>query len=70
MKSSNIMLTKERRAKVADVGVAVMSGHLPFFQAAGTFSYAAPELLIGYKCTCKVRPQFRTARGCVTTLFT
>lgn len=55
VKSSNILLTKEGVAKVADVGLALMSEYFSSSEAAGTFTYAAPELLSGEKCTAKVR---------------
>ena len=56
MKSGNILLTKGMGvAKVADVGLALMSEYFSSAEAAGTFSYAAPELLLGDKCTAKAR---------------
>ena len=55
MKTSNILLTRDGQAKVADVGLATMadsfsSPHL----ATGTFLYAAPEILMGRPSTAKV----------------
>ena len=54
MKSSNIMLTKEGVPKVADVGLAQMSGYFSSSEVVGTFAYSAPELLMGHKCTAMV----------------
>ena len=55
MKANNILLTKEGVAKVADVGLASM---IDCFSSAGTvygsFTYAAPECLMGGACTSKV----------------
>ena len=58
MKTSNILLTRDGQAKIADVGLATMtdafsSAHI----AAGTFLYAAPEILLGKPSTEKVRSQ-------------
>ena len=58
VKSSNILLTAEGVAKVSDVGHSIVVDYLSSgIQAAGTFAYAAPELLMNSKCTFKVRPQ-------------
>ena len=55
VKSCNVLLTKDGVAKVSDVGLAVV---IEYFSAsdhnAGTFTYAAPELLMGGRCTPKV----------------
>ena len=62
LKSSNILLTAEGVAKVADVGLAKMAGHadLSYDPTAGTFAYAAPELLLGAICSTKARQQLST----------
>ena len=54
MKSSNILLTAEGVAKVADVGLARMTGYFSSGRTLGTFTYAAPELLMGEEYTAKV----------------
>ncbi len=56
VKTSNILLTKDGQAKIADVGLATMtdafsSAHM----ATGTFLYAAPEILLGQPSTEKVQ---------------
>lgn len=58
IKSSNILLSEQGVAKIADVGLAKMlnqAGHQSVDNAAGTFNYAAPELLRGGPCTYRVR---------------
>ena len=55
IKSANILLSREGRAKICDVGMArclgggasVLSGSQ---SALGTFAWAAPELLLGQRC--------------------
>lgn len=55
VKSPNVLLTKEGVAKVADVGLASMTDYFSTAgSACGTFTYAAPELLMGFQCTPKV----------------
>ena len=58
LKTSNILLTGEGVAKIADVGLAkamTNAGQQSSDHAAGTFAYAAPEILMGTGCTYKVR---------------
>ena len=53
--SHNILLTPGGEAKVADVGLArVLAGTYVsrLDGVAGTFAWAAPELLLGERCTC------------------
>ena len=58
VKSKNVLLTKGcSSAKIADVGLSRVLDSLSFSSASipyGTFSYAAPEILLGYQCTEKV----------------
>ena len=56
VKSSNILLTRDNVAKVADVGLATMTDYFSSSSNAhGTFLYAAPEVLMGKPSTAKVR---------------
>jgi hypothetical protein len=58
IKPSNILLTAEGVAKVADVGVAKVvnqGGEESSQHLVGTFTYAAPEVLLGCRCNAKVR---------------
>ena len=57
LKTSNVLLTKEHLAKISDVGLAcIQSGSDNTYEfAQGTFSYAAPEVVLGDKCTKAVR---------------
>lgn len=57
LKTSNILLSAEGVAKLADVGMAKMlnqAGQHSIDHATGTFVYAAPEILLGGKYTYKV----------------
>ena len=69
VKSSNILLTKEGVAKVADVGLASMTDQFSTSRGAGTFTYAAPEILLGEPCSEKVcvhmRPGSSSAEQCM-----
>jgi hypothetical protein len=54
LKTSNILLTGEGVAKISDVGLAkIMTAADPgsWDKLCGTFSYAAPELILGVRCT-------------------
>ena len=63
IKTSNILLTAEGVAKIADVGLAKMLVSVDqssIEHMAGTFAYAAPEVLLGTRTTStKVRCSFR-----------
>lgn len=56
LKSKNVLLTRDGVAKIGDVGMAkIMSdGYLTRDGALGTMAWAAPELLLGEKCSEKV----------------
>ncbi len=61
VKSSNILLTRDNVAKVADVGLATMTDYFSSSSNAhGTFLYAAPEVLMGKPSTAKVRAAWTT----------
>lgn len=51
-------MAKDGAAKVADVGLSGLSVMAGYFSSsgntAGTFHYAAPELLLALKCTDKI----------------
>mmetsp|Transcript_12482 Transcript_12482/g.37497 ORF Transcript_12482/g.37497 Transcript_12482/m.37497 type:complete len:888 (-) Transcript_12482:561-3224(-) len=54
LKSSNVLLTAEGVAKIGDVGLARLAGaagETSSIAVAGTFSFAAPEMLMGKKVT-------------------
>lgn len=58
VKSSNILLTRDNAAKVADVGLATMTDYFSSSSNThGTFLYAAPEVLMGRPSTAKVVSQ-------------
>ncbi len=59
LKTSNVLLTKEHLAKISDVGLAcIQSGSDNTYEfAQGTFSYVAPEVILGDKCTKAVRSE-------------
>ncbi|KAK9821949.1 hypothetical protein WJX81_001503 [Elliptochloris bilobata] len=52
IKSANVLLSREGKAKISDVGLArvVQATHISSLDAQGTFAYAAPELLGGANC--------------------
>ena len=52
-KSPNILLSATNSAKLADVGWAQILYHSYITGDGGTFNWAAPEQLIGLKCTAK-----------------
>ncbi|KAK9834180.1 hypothetical protein WJX81_006227 [Elliptochloris bilobata] len=56
LKSPNILLARDYTAKLADVGLAklMMRDCLSTLRDIGTFAWAAPEALLGHKCTEKV----------------
>ncbi|KAK9831443.1 hypothetical protein WJX81_005925 [Elliptochloris bilobata] len=56
VKSPNILLARDYTAKLADVGLAklMMRDCLSTLRDVGTFAWAAPEVLLGQKCTEKV----------------
>ncbi len=64
LKTSNVLLTKEHLAKISDVGLAcIQSGSDNTYEfAQGTFSYVAPEVILGDKCTKAVRRSLLTGR--------
>ena len=60
LKTSNILLSAEGVAKIADVGLAKMLTNADQYSldhTAGTFAYAAPELILGTRCSEKVFPR-------------
>lgn len=58
IKSSNVLLMAEGRAKIADVGLAkVATAYFSSANTIGTLTYAAPEMLLGHNCTQKVIPK-------------
>eukprot|EP00891_Asterochloris_glomerata_P005380 jgi/Astpho2/5380/Aster-05923 len=57
MKSSNVLLARDATAKIADVGFSrlLSNTHLSMQSgAAGTYAYAAPEVLLNDRCDAKV----------------
>jgi hypothetical protein len=56
LKSQNILLARDGTAKIADVGLAriLNRDYVTSLDMAGTFAWAAPELLLGARCTEKV----------------
>jgi len=55
VKTSNVLLTREGSAKVADVGLATMTDYFSSATACpGTFMYVAPEVLLGRPSNKKV----------------
>ncbi|KAK9847293.1 hypothetical protein WJX84_006036 [Apatococcus fuscideae] len=79
LKSSNVLLSRDGVAKIADVGLArILTRGDTNVSAEGTFEWAAPEILLGQKCSEKAdiysmgvimwelitgeRPHFRSLR--------
>lgn len=55
LKSHNVLLGRGGIAKIADVGLAkLLSRSATVASGAGTFDWAAPEMLAGEPCTEKV----------------
>lgn len=56
MKSQNILLARDGVAKISDVGLAriLHQDYVTSLDSTGTFAWAAPELLLGRRCTEKV----------------
>ena len=54
MKPSNILLTDDGRAKVSDMGLSRADFFSSSTAFAGTFKYAAPEVLLGRPSNDKV----------------
>lgn len=56
IKSPNVLLGADFTAKLADVGLAKLQhkDYLSAHQAVGTFTWSAPEVLMGDRCTEKV----------------
>ena len=56
VKSSNVLLTRDGAAKLADLGLAAVVNERFDFQdiSIGHFAYMAPELVLGMECTTKV----------------
>ena len=65
IKSPNVLLGAGFTAKIADVGLAKLQKHdyLSLSAAGGTFTWSAPELLMGQRCTEKAR--FRPEEKCL-----
>ena len=57
VKSQNILLARDGTAKISDVGLAriLHRDYVTSLDSSGTFAWAAPELLLGRRCTEKVR---------------
>ena len=65
VKSSNVLLTRDGTAKLADLGLAAIVNDAFDFQdiSVGHFAYMAPELVLGMECTAKVDPDPCSAVG-------
>ena len=62
LKTSNILLSQEGVAKIGDVGLAKILSDVDqasMHMVAGTFAYAAPELILGWSCSDRVRALLR-----------
>ena len=59
VKPSNILLTKDGRAKVSDMGLSRADFFSSSTAFAGTFKYAAPEVLLGRPSNDKVHSRSR-----------
>lgn len=62
IKSHNILLGRSGAAKISDVGLAriLCRDYITSIDSTGTFAWAAPELLLGRRCTEKVRCWYKT----------
>jgi hypothetical protein len=56
LKSKNVLLTPDLRAKIADVGLSAIRSetYLSSEDMVGTLAWSAPEMLLGQRCTEKV----------------
>ena len=59
VKPSNILLTEDGRAKVSDMGLSRADFFSSSTAFAGTFKYAAPEVLLGRPSNDKVHGRLR-----------
>ena len=66
VKSQNILLARDGTAKISDVGLAriLHQDYVTSLDSTGTFAWAAPELLLGRRCTEKVRAFHAHVIGC------
>ena len=66
MKPSNILLTEDGRAKVSDMGLSRADFFSTSTAFAGTFMYAAPEVLLGRPSNNKVHTTNARQRSEIT----